>query len=291
MNLLRNFRRVIAVLIWLALAIALLRTAAAAPHEGREEKFKVLQTRTRSYTNVTVTTRADSYIFILHSGGMENVQLDELPPEVLQKLGYAIDSKRIHSAPAPAQTTARVRPAGTASPAQSAAGPSRGQPAWVRSIGTVLLVILGICLVVYLFYCYCLSLICKKAGSEPGLMIWLPLLQYIPMVRAAGMAPHWLIGFYAPLVFGIVLPMARGSHTPGLALLMIGLPVICSVFNLVAWIFWCINIVRAREKSPWVALFLILPFTSLFAFFYLAFSSSASDAEPAKYKSMALQTA
>ena len=67
---------------WLPLVVAVLRTAGAAPNDGHEEKFKVLQTRTRSYTNVTVTTRADSYIFILHSGGMENVQLSELPPEV-----------------------------------------------------------------------------------------------------------------------------------------------------------------------------------------------------------------
>jgi hypothetical protein len=315
MNLLRNFRRVTAVLIWLALAITLLRTAGAAPHDGREEKFKVLQTRTRSYTNVTVTTRANSYIFILHSGGMENVQLAELPPEVLQKLGYAVDPRKMHSASAPAQTTVGVRHAESALSAQSVGGQPRGRPAWMRSAGTVLLVLLGGCFAVWFFHCYCLRLICSKTGSEPGLLIWVPYLQIIPMVRAAGMQYSWLWLFYAPWMGGYFL-----RHNPDMAqmpAMVLMVLITCLLVQGVAWVVWCFKIVKAREKSPWVAALLLSPMIcvvafvpgswnviqfriglllgsliiSFSAFLYLAFSSSAADAEPVKYKSMALQTA
>ena len=41
------------------------------------------------YTNVTVTTKAKNYIFILHAGGMTSLKVAELPPDLQQKLGYA----------------------------------------------------------------------------------------------------------------------------------------------------------------------------------------------------------
>ena len=46
--------------------------------------------RDTTYTNVTVTTKAKSYIFILHAGGMTSLKVAELPPDLKQKLGYAI---------------------------------------------------------------------------------------------------------------------------------------------------------------------------------------------------------
>ena len=62
--------------------------------------------------------------------------------------------------------------------------------------------------------------------------------------------------------------------------------------NLVAFILWSVNITKARGKSGWVILFLILPPTYFFAILYLAFSSGVSaEDEEAEPEVMTLQTA
>jgi len=48
----------------------------------------VLQIGAHTYTNVTVTTKAEDYIFILHSSGMVNIKVVDLPPELQESLGY-----------------------------------------------------------------------------------------------------------------------------------------------------------------------------------------------------------
>ena len=45
--------------------------------------------------------------------------------------------------------------------------------------------------------------------------------------------------------------------------------------NLLAQLMWCVRIVEARGKGPLLVLWLVLPFTSPFAFLYLAFSQPA----------------
>src|SRR5258707_5348163 len=60
------------------------RTALAA----NEETFDMLQIGTRTYKNVTITTKAKNYVFILHSTGMTNVKVTDLPPDLREKLGY-----------------------------------------------------------------------------------------------------------------------------------------------------------------------------------------------------------
>src|ERR1700681_4268897 len=74
-------------LVWLLFAflVAGYATAGAA-----DETFNVLQVGTRMYTNVTVTTKSKTYVFILHSAGMTTIQVQDLPPEIQQKLGYGL---------------------------------------------------------------------------------------------------------------------------------------------------------------------------------------------------------
>ena len=50
------------------------------------------------------------------------------------------------------------------------------------------------------------------------------------------------------------------------------------VLNLLTWILWCVKITQARGKGFLTTLFLILPFTHIFAFLYLAFSSADEEA-------------
>jgi hypothetical protein len=115
--------------------------------------------------------------------------------------------------------------------------------------------VLGALLACHLFFCYCCKLIVRKTANEAGFLIWLPVLQLFPLLRAAGMSGWWFILWMLP-----------------------GL-------NLLASIVWCFKIVSARGKGVVWAILLLLPFTNLIAFLYLAFSdgddeSSASTARP-----------
>src|SRR5206468_9109059 len=95
----------------------------------------------------------------------------------------------------------------------------------------------------YLFFCYSSMLLCKKTGKEPGILVWIPIFQFVPLLKAAGMSAWWFV------------------------LCLCLLPVV----GLVAMICWSVKICQARRKSSWLALFLLLPVTSIFTFLYLAF--------------------
>jgi hypothetical protein len=120
---------------------------------------------------------------------------------------------------------------------------------------TLIFAVLGIVLLIYLFHCYCFMLICRKTGKLPGILVWVPVVQLLPLLRSAGMSGWWFLGYFVP-----------------------GL-------NIVTQVLWCFNIAKARGKSVWVGVLLLLPFTGLFAFLYLAFSNGAAadeddEAEP-----------
>ena len=51
------------------------------------------------------------------------------------------------------------------------------------------------------------------------------------------------------------------------------------VLSLIVMVVWFFKIAKARGKSAWVGLFLLLPVTNLFAFLYLAFSDGSSEKE------------
>jgi hypothetical protein len=117
--------------------------------------------------------------------------------------------------------------------------------------GTLYLAI-GAAAFFYLFFCYCCMLICQKTGNPPGILIWIPVLQVFPLLRAASMSALWFFAFLIP------------------------------VLNIIAPIVWCVKISKARGKSPGLALLLLLPGISLFAFLYLAFSSGPAAAPAGK---------
>ena len=87
------------------------------------------------------------------------------------------------------------------------------------------------------------------------------MLQLIPLLRAAGMSPGWVLAFLVP------------------------------VLNIVAQIVWSFSITKARGKSAGVGLLLLLPITSLFAYIYLAFSSGAPKKEERVVEIMTLECA
>jgi uncharacterized membrane protein YhaH (DUF805 family) len=106
----------------------------------------------------------------------------------------------------------------------------------------VLMVAVAFGLVLYLFYCFCLKRICQKAGHEPGILIWIPIAQLIPLLTVAKQ-PLWMI-----LLFFI--PLA----------------------NLVVAVLMWVKICEARGKSGWLAILLFIPLVNLVFIPYLAFA-------------------
>ena len=71
----------------------------------------------------------------------------------------------------------------------------------------VFLFMLAFSLAVYLFYSYCLKRIVEKGGEQPGAIIWIPILQLIPLFRVAKMNPWMILLMLIPLVNLVVLIM------------------------------------------------------------------------------------
>jgi len=241
-------------LAWLALAALLMQPLVAGAAE--EQTFPLLHVGAQVYTNVTVTTKAKNYIFIIHAGGMNNIKIADLPADVREKLGYGSAEKPKMGTNGPAAwakaevariETPRIKEMRTKLE-QNLRWNNPANPSLKSMLGSRrVLAAAGITLVIYLFHCYCFMLICAKAGHPPGPLIWIPLLQFFPLLRAAGMAPWWFLASLLPLL------------------------------NLVAFILWSVKIAKARGKSGWTAFFLILPLTSFLAILYLAFSEGGES--------------
>jgi hypothetical protein len=228
-----------------------------------EETFSLLRIGTRTYTNVTVTTKTKTQIFIMHSTGMHTIKVADLPPELLAKFGYSNGPEQ--------KTSKGLAALGTISKKSNVKFKLPDFKEFRKQLPTnvaaiqwstnAALTFCGIVIVCYVFFCFCSMLICQKAGHPPGILIWIPVLQLVPLLRAAQMSPAWIIGFLLPGV------------------------------NIIAQIVWSFNIAKARGKSPWTGLFLILPFTSIFAFLYLALSNGVPKKEAPAVEIMTLEAA
>jgi hypothetical protein len=120
---------------------------------------------------------------------------------------------------------------------------STGNDAVATGVGLIAFaVIFVIAVAVYIFACYCLKRICEKCGKQPGVLIWIPIVQLIPLLEVAGMAIWMIILFFIPFVNLVVLVMM--------------------------WAKICI----ARGKSPWLVILMFIPIVNIVFIPYLAFS-------------------
>ena len=103
-------------------------------------------------------------------------------------------------------------------------------------LGLILLVAL------YIFYCYCLKLICQKSGVDPGVIIWIPIVQFLPLFQIAGINPLWILGLLVPIL------------------------------NLVITVWLWAKVCEVRGKSPWLVVMLFIPILNILFLPYLAFS-------------------
>lgn len=198
--------------------------------------FPILETAHGAFTNVTVTTTNATEIHIRHDGGVESIALTNLNPSALRQLGFEKEAQQVEEALGMAEPAVRFD-------AESLRGfdPSIFFGGAALSAG-LLAAVAAFALVLYVFSCYCYKRICLNAGHDPGILIWIPILQVIPLLQAAQMSLWWLIALLLPLL------------------------------NFIAAIVWCFKIVSACGKSVVWAILLLLPGLNLIAFLYLAFS-------------------
>src|ERR1041385_6081575 len=158
----------------------------------------------------------------MHSTGMTNIKVKDLSPELRVKLGYPLvlepETPKRDKAPLSTWTKSTM----------SKMGMDRAWRAYApRGLATIdltpnLVTALYCCAgLFYVLLCYCGMLICEKTGHPPGPLVWIPVLQLIPLLRAAGMSPAWLLAFLVPFL------------------------------NIIAQIVWSMNIARARGTSAW----------------------------------------
>ena len=105
-----------------------------------------------------------------------------------------------------------------------------------------ILVLLAFCLGLYLFYSFCCKRICEKVGQTPGIIIWIPIAQLVPLLQVAGMQVWMIVLMFIPLV------------------------------NIVVGIMMWAKICAARGKSPWLVILVFIPIVNLAFIPYLAFS-------------------
>jgi hypothetical protein len=178
MNVFRVHHCVAVRLLWLALAVLLMRPLGAVG--ATEDTFEVLHIGTRTYTNVTVTTKAKTYIFILHAGGMASIKVSEISPELQQQLGYGA-APASKSATNTAAVWVKKEIAKIDVPQikglkkqldQWRAHPSARAAvmAWIgpKPNYTVLGVALAVCLLLYLFYSYCCAVDLPEDWQRAG---------------------------------------------------------------------------------------------------------------------------
>jgi hypothetical protein len=97
---------------------------------------------------------------------------------------------------------------------------SNGSP-----MGFLVMLVCGVA--IWVFYSYCLKRIVEKCGETPGGIIWVPILQMIPLFRVAKMNPWLILLLFVPLANLIVLIMVwinilkiLGRH-PGMVVVML----------------------------------------------------------------------
>ena len=255
---------------------ALAALAMLAPVHGRcetEQTFDVLTIGARTFKNVTVTTKAQNYVMLMHSEGLANIKVADLSPELRRTLGYSEPQQEHSRSKGAAVTKWATEKLATLKIGQvramelnvAKALQERGHTDRLQSIGKPSLqVILGAAsgaLLAWILVCSCFNRICKNAGKQSSPLIWFPVLQSFPLLIAAGMSPFWIL---LPPIAGLV---------------------------------WCFKISTACGKSALTGICLLLPGLSLFAFFYLVFSASGrqDQGRPAKQERrvalMTLETA
>lgn len=222
----------------------------AATSPGADGQILFLKSGTVTYSNVTVYSQTEQDLYISHAHGLGNIKINSLDDDSLRALGLK------DAEPESASGTIMANARGVSEKMGKlkislAAGDWKSLQEWFGKLKEtsqakltpkILGIVIAVGALFYLLGCCCLKLICLNAGAPPGVMIWVPVLQIFPLLRAAKMSGWCFLFFLVPLV------------------------------NVIMHIWWSFRIAKACGKGTLVAIALILPGINLFAFLYLACS-------------------
>ena len=228
------------------------------------ETFETLVAGKDSFTNVTVLNKTRTDVFISHSQGMTSLKVKDLGLSTQLKLGYqvelpkpkkteaimnAVDVNRLENDPRVQETEAVL-----------AEKFSQAVEQFDKRIFYAFIAAIILC---YLSFCsLCRSIAMKSANAPTQLipLIWLPLLKQIPLLKAAGMGPWWILTNFVPGLF------------------------------LLTYIIWSIKITQTRGKHIAFGIMLLFPVTNIIAFLYLAMSGSGPAEESGNRNIITLQS-
>ena len=226
-----------------------------------DEKFETLTAGRQTYTKVLVLSKSRNDVFISHAKGMTSLKVKDLDVATQLKLGYQVEqpkpSKMVQmeeAFKAPDLDNLEADPRMQKLGAKTAAWISQT----IKKLDvTAIFGILGGLAVCYLLLCFLCRTICMKTAAPPTALIplvWFPIIQMIPLFKAAGMSPWWMF-----------LPFVN-------------------------YFIWSFKIVKARGKPIVVGVLLLLPGINLLAFLYLALSRGCGDDEPSNPNVITLQS-
>lgn len=231
----------------------LLTWVSVATLAAADVELPVLKSGTDVFTNVTIYGQTTTDLFIKHSRGFGNIKISSLDSPTLRllKLGGETPEEKAAGTVSGKAATAVATMKSKLESSTAVRVPSQAEVLGSLSQFRPSPNLIAIVVIAYLLYCACLKLICQNAGSKAGPMIWFPVLQMFPLLRAAKMSAWWFVAFLIPLV------------------------------GVVAHIVWCVKICKACGKSALVIVLLILPGTNVLAFLYLALSKGNTDSTEA----------
>jgi hypothetical protein len=213
-------------------------------------ELDALTTPSQTFSNVVVFSQDSQNVFFKHASGLGSVRVSELNPDTLRRLGFTVEE--------PSESVG------------SSTWTSFDASSWLRAaadlsaLGVTSIVVLVILAVgLYLYCSFLFWLICVKAGGEPGITVWLPVFQFIPMLRAAKMSILWPLLL---LLFASASVFLRAELGPHAWIL----DIVAGVAGLVCFLTWSVKICAARKKSRLLAPILVVPGLNFFALLYLA---------------------
>jgi len=232
-----------------------------------DEKFDTLTVGHQTFTKVLVLSKTRTDVFISHARGMTSLKVKDLDVDTQLKLGYQVEQpkpskiKEMEKAfKAPDLENLEQDPRMKNLDAETAARISE----WIKQLDPMAIYgFLGGLALFYLLFCFLCRSLCLKTAAPPTALVplvWFPLVKQIPLLKAAGMSPWWILTSFIPPLY------------------------------LVTYIMWSFKIVQARGKHVIFAIMLLFPVTNILSFLFLALSRGCGDEDSSNPNVITLQS-
>jgi hypothetical protein len=215
--------------------------------------FEHLVLGSQSLTNVVVFNRTASHVMLSHAGGLTGIPVENLDPATLRRLGYAQEQKGLGAWERLAQLE------GIGSFLSDTVGSRENRWYGLAGLTVAACVIVGF----YLYTSYLFWVICVRTETAPGISVWLPFFQVIPLLRAARMSGVWVFLLVGLCIGAVLIRLQAFQYAFWCEL---GAGFLC----LALWAAWSVRICRARKKSQFIAILLVIPGINYLALLYLA---------------------